>query len=114
MFIFGKTTLFLLQSLSNRQKIIYVPLIIAVLFIFTNADKPMFDKNECEKNAMLQISQSTDSIVKVDYNCSIVSWAVIEDPQDSKEEAKLLKIWGIIKEDKLFYHKSTVSDSQLE
>lgn len=47
-FIFSKTTLFLIKSLSKKDKIWYLPAVILVLFIFTNADKPNFDKNDCE------------------------------------------------------------------
>ena len=108
MFIFGKTTIFILNNLSNRQKYWYVPLVILVIFVFTNSDKPEFDKNSCERNAIMQIAGSTESIVKIDDNCTVLSWTIIENPQESELNTKLLKIWRIIDEDKLYYQKSPV------
>lgn len=108
MFIFGKTTIFILNNFSNRQKYWYVPLVILVIFVFTNSDKPEFDKNSCERNAIMQIAGSTESIVKIDDNCTVLSWTIIENPQESELNTKLLKIWRIIDEDKLYYQKSPV------
>lgn len=103
MFIFGKTTIFILNHISNRQKSWYIPLILLVVFIFTNSDKPEFDKNDCERNAINQIVKSTEPIVKIGNNCNVLSWSDIENPQDSELQSKLLQLWGIIDENKLYY-----------
>jgi len=106
-FIFGKTTLFIFKNISKRQKTWYIPLIVLVLVIFTNSDEAMFNKNKCERNAIMQIAQSSDSIVKLDGNCTVLSWTIIETPKDSELKTKLLKKWNIISEDKLFYQNSS-------
>jgi hypothetical protein len=106
MYIFGRTTLFILHNLSNRQKYWYVPLIIVVLFVFTNSDHPEFDKNNCEKNAILQLVHSKEPIVKIDDSCTVLSWDIIENPQESQIQSKLLKLWRIIDDDKLYFQKS--------
>lgn len=112
MFIFAKTTMFILSKFSNRNKYWYIPLVILVIFVFTNSDEPKFDKNSCERNAILQIASSTEPIVKIDDNCTVLSWAIIENPQESELKTKLLKIWRIIDDDKLFYQKSPVANTQ--
>ena len=106
-FIFGKTTLFIFKNISKRQKMWYIPLIILVLTIFTNSDEAIFNKNKCERNGIMQIAQSSDSIVKIDGNCTVLSWTIIEKPSDSELKTKLLRKWNIISEDKLFYQNPT-------
>jgi len=112
MFIFAKTTMFILSKFSNRNKYWYIPLVVLVIFVFTNSDEPKFDKNSCERNAILQIASSTEPIVKIDDNCTVLSWTIIENPQESELKTKLLKIWRIIDDDKLFYQKSPVTNTQ--
>lgn len=105
MFIYGKTTLFILNNFTRKQMVWYLPMVMIVLFVFTNSDKPEFEKNRKERTAILQIAASTEPIVKVDDTCSILSWNIIENPQESELKTRLLKIWGIIKDDKLFYQR---------
>lgn len=112
MFIFGKTTLFILKNASRRQKHWYLPLMVTVLFIFTIADEPGFDKNSCEKNAILQIAASKEPIVKIDDQCTVLSWTIMENPQESELNTSLLKLWRIIDEDKLYYQRSPVNDKR--
>ena len=104
MFIFGHSTLFLIKNISNRQKLWYLSLIALVLFIFTNSDKPEFDKNNCERMALKEISESSEKIVKLDSDCMVLSWNKIQKPEDSGLNARLLKLWRITNEKKLYYH----------
>ena len=110
LFIFGKTTLFILQNLSYKQMIGYIPLILAFLLLYTYTDKPEFHREayEYEKAAIMKIAQSPDYIVQVDDYFTILSWTVIRDPAESALKTKLLKKWNILKEDKLFYQKTTI------
>lgn len=105
MFLFGISTLFLLKTLSNKQKIWYIPVIVGVLFIFTNSDEAMFNKNNCERIALKEISESTDKIVQLKHDCTVLSWGKIIKPEDSELNAQLLCIWRITKEKKLYYNK---------
>jgi hypothetical protein len=105
MFLFGVTTLFLFKTISSRQKIWYIPLIALVLIIFTNADKPGFDSNNCEKHALREISESPGKIVPLKNDCTVLSWVKINKPEDSELNAQLLMKWGITKSLKLYYNK---------
>jgi hypothetical protein len=104
-FVFGSTTLFIIKKMTNRQKIWYIPLIVLILFIYTNSDEPQFDNNECERAALKEISMSTDSIVQLDYDCTVLSWRKIEKPKDSELNAELLNVWNITKEKRLYFNK---------
>ncbi len=112
MFVFAKTTMFIWSNFSNRNKYWYILLPVLVIFVFTNSDEPKFDKNTCERNAISQIAGSKEQIVKIDDNCTVLSWTIIENPQESELNTKLLKIWRIINEDKLYYQKSPVANTQ--
>lgn len=104
-FIFGKTTLFIFKNFSRRQNTWYIPLIGLILLVFTNADNPGFDKNESQKKAIIQIANSPETIVEIDNNCTVLSWALIENPQESALNVKLLRKWRILDKDKLYYQK---------
>ncbi|QKG80815.1 hypothetical protein [Tenuifilum thalassicum] len=112
MFVFAKTTIFILKNFSHKQNYWYIPLVSLVLFIFTNADKPNFNKNSCEKNAILKIAESEEPVVKIDNNCTVLSWKIIENPHESMLNAKLLKIWRILDDDKLYYQKTPIARTQ--
>ena len=104
-FIFGITTLFILKSISNRQKIVYLPLIIGVLFIYTNADEAKFNNNKCERNALKIIADSKDKVVQLSTNCTVIAWEMITKPEGSELDAELLNIWNITKEKKLYFNQ---------
>ena len=104
-FLFGYSTLYLLKSISRKQKKWYIPLIVLVLLIFTNADRPEFDKNDCERQALQEIAESKKDIVPISGDCYLLSWKKINDPKDSELAARLLQLWGITDEKKLFYNK---------
>lgn len=112
MFIFAKTSIFILRNFPNRQKYWYSLLPILVTLVFTNSDEPKFDKNTCERNAISQIASSKELIVKIDDNCTVLSWTIIDNPQESELQTKLLKIWRIIDDDKLYYQKPPVANIQ--
>jgi len=104
-FFFGISSLFLIKQMSKKQKIWYLPIIIGVMFIFTNSDEPKFDNNKCERSALKEIADSKDTSVALRYKCSIVSWEKLDIPEQSELNAQLLKLWGITKEKKLYYNK---------
>ena len=103
-FAFGITTIFILKIISKTYRILYYPLILAVIFIFTYADEPNFEHNSCERAALEEISKSPSSVVRVSGNCSILSWYVISEPEDSDIKAELLHKWNVTKNKKLYYH----------
>lgn len=104
-FIFGISTLFIFKSMSKGQKIWYIPLVVGVLFIFTNSDKAEFDNNKCEMAALKEIAISKDSIVPLQHDCSVVAWGKILKPEDSELNAQLLNYWGVTKVKKQYYNE---------
>jgi hypothetical protein len=104
-FIFGISTLYLFNKMKKNQLFWYSPIIILALFIFTNADEPEFDNNQCEKSALQELGYSNQDTVVLQYNCNVVEWIKVETPERSELNASLFQIWGITKEKKLYYQE---------
>jgi hypothetical protein len=102
-FVYSKSSFILLKNIKGKGKYFYTLLTIICTFIFTNADKPEFNKNYCEKLSLLKISQSTNKIVFIENDCNILSWEKITDPKKSYLNGRLLKKWNITNEVKLYY-----------
>lgn len=104
-FMFGKTTFYILQQTSPSIKFWYKLAVLSVLIVFMLADKPKFDRNLCQRKLLHEMSQSKEAIVKLSDDCFIMSWTKISKPEKSAPIAKLLKRWNITKEEKLFYQE---------
>ena len=104
-FVFGTSTLYILKKITAKQKLWYIPIIVAVLLTFTIADEPNFKKNSCEKQALKEIAESKKNIVKVNCACSILEWHTIQKPEQSEMNSQLLLKWNITREKKLYYNE---------
>ncbi|MCF8238860.1 MAG: hypothetical protein K9I85_11930 [Saprospiraceae bacterium] len=104
LFIFGVSSQFLLRQLSKRQRVWYIPVLIIVLAVFSNADRSVWGKSVCERSALLEIAASQDSVVVLDQQCSVLGWGLIRNPDESALNGKLLTLWGVTKEDKRYYN----------
>jgi hypothetical protein len=61
-YIYGLSTLFLLENITKRKSMYYAA-IITFSLIFTYADHSTLNENECEKQALMTIANSEDQIV---------------------------------------------------
>ena len=102
-FIYSKSSFQLIEKFEGKKKYAYILLITLFTFVFTNADKPGFDKNEGEKLALLKISKSKEKTVFIETNCTILSWDKVTDSAKSALNGKLLKKWKITSNNKLYY-----------
>ncbi|MEO1450733.1 MAG: hypothetical protein AAFV07_14485, partial [Bacteroidota bacterium] len=78
MFMVGKTSLYLLKQLKERRKYIYTGLMMAISIIFTIADEPKFQQNTCQKAALEQIANSSESVVHITDACQVLNWNIIQ------------------------------------
>ena len=102
-FMYGMSSFQLIKLFISKRKYIYIALLIVFTFIFSNADKPEFNKNACEKLALEKISKSNDKLVFFEYNCTVLSWDKITDPTKSFLNGQLLKKWRITRDIKKYY-----------
>lgn len=98
-FIFGASTLFLLKSITSGSKRWFVPVIAAILLVFTLADTPGLENNDCEKLALEKIASSPGAAIPAQYDCTVLSWNNTWDERDMKLNTRLLKMWGVIPKD---------------
>jgi len=101
-YVYGASTFFILKNI-NKNKYAYYIIVFTFLLIFTYADISSLDENKCEKQALITISNSDKPIVLLKENCNVISWKPFTDFNDSKLNAKLLKMWNITDDLKLYY-----------
>ncbi len=104
-FIYAKSSYHLIKLLNGKSWNLYIILIIVFTLIFSNADKPEFKKNQCEKFALEKIANSTDKVVLIDNDCTVLSWEKITDSKKSILNGQLLNIWRITSYTKQYYQK---------
>lgn len=104
-FLFGLSSVYLINKLSRKQLRYYIPVIVAVLFIFTNSDQLEAGKSDCERSALSYISASPDSVVVLTHDCSVVAWSKFQQPEESHLNGQLLKMWGITHDVKLYVNQ---------
>ncbi|MEM9526145.1 MAG: hypothetical protein AAGA31_06020 [Bacteroidota bacterium] len=102
--LYGVSSSYLLNQLRQRSLWLYLGLLLAVVAIFTFADEAEFDNNLCERSALAAIAISPESVVKLKEDCPVLDWKTIRSAERSKDNARLLTIWGITERDKLYYH----------
>ena len=99
LFVFGKTTLFLIGKNFKYKKMYFVT-IVSILIIFTYTDKPCFDKNDCDRKNLVEIAISKNIVDLKQTNCEILSWSTNNSIHKTELIFKLLKYWNIIREQK--------------
>ncbi len=104
-FLFGLSTNQCILILKNKARIYYLLGITSVLLIFTFADKPHFHYNDCERSKLNELAVSSDSIVVLNADCTVLSWGITSNINDSELKARIIKNWRITKEEKRFYQK---------
>ena len=103
-YFFGLSTLYVLRHVHLRQRGLYIAAVVLMLAVFTVADRTVADEAySCEKDALRKIAAATGPEVKLDNECSILAWETIRDPGSSEVNARLLQIWGVTTEKRLYY-----------
>ncbi len=101
-YLYGASTYFLLGKMKNK---FYPVAVIVFSLIFINAGRASLHGNDCEKYALQTIANSNEKIVLLEEDCTVLSWFPIRDYHQSRLNAKLLKIWGVTDEERLYYSK---------
>jgi hypothetical protein len=105
MLFYGFSTFHIIKRVIFRGKVAYYIAVVIFSVIFINADSATEKQNICEKNALEKISRSTEEIILLEGDCSVMSWGLTKDYRDSEVKTELLRHWGIIKEKKFFYQQ---------
>jgi hypothetical protein len=106
LFLYGKTSLFLLNHLSTTNKKWYIPFLLLIAGIYTWADTDkVMAMNTCERKSIQNVIDATEEPVKLKYECNIMSWVKMNIPSDSEHNARLLEYWRVTKNKKLYYQE---------
>jgi hypothetical protein len=104
-FVYGVSSFYLVKQMASFKKLLYLAALVVVGLIYNTADKHWGDINACERQALEEIAASKENVVELKQDCTVVGWYKIEAPEYSELNARLLVIWGITKEKKLYYQK---------
>ncbi len=102
-FLYGLSCFLILKNKDFKYKKIYPYLLCLVSLLFTIADEPNFQQNVCERAALEQLAISSETTICLTSDCTIMAWGKITDPNASSINTKLLKFWGVLNENKLYY-----------
>lgn len=95
-FYISTTSSFLLiNSLNSIPKRLYISVIVIVLLAFVNADRPNFNDNVCEKNALSLISVTALDSISLNCDCKVIAWNKQSSYEDNYQNAIMLHKWGI-------------------
>jgi hypothetical protein len=86
-------------------KWLYGSVLGALLLHFSVTDLELHHTNECQTRLIQQIAHSREKTVRLNENCSVLSWSVITDPEQSVLQGELLALWRIMDEPKRFYYQ---------
>ncbi len=104
-YAFGMTSFYLIRHLLPKYKKWYVIGLVVVGFNFMIVDIPDFENNKCERDALGKISNSSESIIKLDNDCLIMTWIKVKDPEFTETNSEVLKMWNITEKPILYYQE---------
>ena len=103
LFLFGWSTLVVLKGLKPKIKLnLYTAFISSILLFFTISDDPGFDKNKCQRETFEKISKSKEDVVEIKERCDLLHWGPIKYPESSQYSSRLLKLWNITDNEKVY------------
>lgn len=95
-FFIGRSAYYLLRHLPGKVRYGYAAALIASLLLFTLVDTPDFRAYRCERSALEEIVRAPAPVVRLDRDCTILSWVKVRDPGDSAMNVRLLYRWGVV------------------
>lgn len=101
--LYGGSVICLARTLRGPWRGGLIALAVAMGLIFTLADGGDRDGNACERQALATLSRAEVSPVLLQAECTVLSWKPVTDPGESDLAARLLVLWGITPEPRLYY-----------
>lgn len=96
---------YLLKNLSGKLFYGYIGVFMMIMAYFTISDK-IYDRNSCERNNLIKIANSNEDTIQLhSTDCSVFSWGIISNPEESKLQSKLLYHWHVTDKERLYYQK---------
>jgi hypothetical protein len=93
----GWTSLLVVRILAARRRKGYIAALVTILLIFTLADGPNAQLNQCERQGLRFLTKATESPATLPVDCPVLAWAPYEEASHSKWNAYFLYQLGITK-----------------
>ena len=100
-FLFGTTSHFLIGQIKLRKHLYYTPLL-ALLFVFNQADRSPLNESDCEKASLVELASTGSDPVCLSPQCTVLSWSLHPTKKRLKENVRLLHFWNVVPEDKRY------------
>ncbi|MBE2289494.1 MAG: hypothetical protein IAE95_08070 [Chitinophagaceae bacterium] len=97
---------YLITNIRPVQFKLYLFIVLIPLARLFLADK-MFNQfdNSCERRAMSMLAAAKEKVVELPGDCTVMEWYKVTTPADSKKNTDMMRVLGIISEEKLYYQK---------
>lgn len=103
-FVFASTTMFILQR-KFQYKSLFLGFVTLILCIFIISDLKNNHSNSCESTVLYGMAKSKDKVFRIDSGCTVMGWTRYKLPEESIQNAALLRYWGVTDRVLLYYHK---------
>ncbi len=102
--LYAASSIQLLRQLDRRKLRWYIPALVAVAAIYTNADRFNRASYDCERAALEHIAASPEDEVALAGNCGVVLWKTYREAYQSEMTGRLLHKWRITDRPKTYFH----------
>lgn len=102
-FIAAYTSRFVMTMLRGRSLIGYIFLLSLVVILYSFADRVKHEPYQCELQSLRMIASSSEDTVKLNNQCPVLEFRIVNDPEHSKLKGELLQRWRVTSKQKLFY-----------
>ncbi|MCB0666423.1 MAG: hypothetical protein KDC80_11395, partial [Saprospiraceae bacterium] len=109
-YLYGQTSLFLLDELKGWRSNVFIIFITGLSFFFTVSDQANFENYYCEVDKLRTISVSSMDVVALRDDCPVMEFRIAHDKENSILKAELLYKWNITSKPKLFYQEAKIED----
>ncbi|WP_116107791.1 hypothetical protein [Lewinella sp. IMCC34191] len=92
------------RSMQPARRSLYLLLPITIALVYTFADEPSFEQNNCEVAALRHLAAETSDTIVLNTDCPVLAWQTFAVPEESELNARLLRAWRIVDRDLRYYH----------
>jgi hypothetical protein len=105
-FYYALSSYFIIKQVHSRYKLAWYAILSGITLIFTGADITSLDRNDCEREALITLSESNEEVTWLKDDCTVMGWEPTRNYVSSGLNAEMLEYWGVTEGKKLYYQGS--------
>ena len=98
------------NPIQDGRKNLSIVWTIAFTVYFGMWDISLYKQNRYERAALQTLAKSTEKMVELKTDCTVMSWVPLTDYRESELNCKLLKYWGAIQTPDFYFQKTDSPD----